>query len=137
MITFAFEKGALTFKDERGAGWSNLLFECNGQLSSNYTCRKSDLTDRGGHVVLCGETHEECFLFTVQPDRCALVVSRTIRNSGAEPLALRSVSDGLLDAAGAIDLGTPISAIDYFKARYFHSSNVKTEKYPRFRVEHP
>lgn len=136
-MKFTFTHGRLTFQDDRGAGWAGWQVEFNGQLSSDWTCRQHELTAEGGTVILDAGDHTETFAFTVHPERRVLVVSRTITNTGLAPLPFRSVSDGVFDNGGAIDLGRRLSPIDYFKLRYFHSANIKTEKFPRFRVEHP
>jgi len=136
-MPLSFDQGSLSFHDAAGAGWRGLLFEFNGQLSRDWTCRQHALSAQGGTIVLVAPDHDETLVLTVQAERGALVVSRTITNTGVAPLPLNSVTDGLLDANSALGLDVPMGAIDYYKLRYFHSSNIKTEKFPRFRVEHP
>lgn len=136
-MKFEFNNGSFSFAAENGSGWQNLQFELNGQLSSQMQCKKNETSAKGGEVILEGEGHSETLRFSVDEKLQALTVSRTITNSGSADLEFRSVSDGILDENGAVNLPGKFGPIDYYKLRYFHSSNIRTEKFPRFRVEHP
>jgi hypothetical protein len=136
-MIFTYDKGGFSFTDDHNAGWKNMLFELNGTLSSTLKCVKENIDANGGEVVLEGASHSENIIFTVDDKQQALVVSRVITNTTGQPLPFDSVSDGILDQEGQINFAGQFKLIDYYKLRYFHSSNIKTEKFPRFRVEHP
>ncbi|EDM27260.1 alpha-1,6-galactosidase, putative [Lentisphaera araneosa HTCC2155] len=136
-MQFTYELGSFSFFDTSGHGWKNFQFELNGQLSSSYTELENKITSTGGTVKLAGQGVNETIHFTTDAAASSLVVSRTITNTEDSPLVFKSVSDGILSADGEICFDEPFSPIDYYKLRYFHSSNIKTEKFPRFRVEHP
>jgi hypothetical protein len=136
-MTFTFKNGRFSFVDESGAGWQNFSFELNGVRSDSLPTVSENLSETGGTVVLGGDGVEQELTFTVDDKRKSLIVSRVLKNTGSAPLAITSMSDGLLDPSGAVSLGMELTAIDNFRVRYFHSSNVRTEKFPRFRVEHP
>ena len=136
-MNFTYKNGSFSFVNNEGAGWKGLLFELNGQLSSQLQCSKDETKDTGGEVVLQDDKHNEILCFEVDKKLQALTVSRTIINTGTESIIFKSVSDGLLNESASISLGMRLKPIDYFKIRYFHGSNVKTEKFPRFRVEYP
>ena len=95
-MPLSFDQGSLSFHDAAGAGWRGLLFEFNGQLSRDWTCRQHALSAQGGTIVMVAPDHDETLVLTVQAERGALVVSRTITNTGVAPLPLNSVTDGLL-----------------------------------------
>ena len=134
---FEFENGRFRFLDEDGSGWKDWQFGFNGQLSSQMPCVESDVGEKGGRAVLQGTDHRETLEFSVDAERQALVVSRRITNTGTRDLPFQSVCDGILDERGAVLFSGPFIPIDIFKLRYFHSSNIRTEKFPRFRVEYP
>lgn len=136
-MNFSFKHGRFSFQDKNGHGWNGFLFEFNGQLSPSLSCTQQQIDEQGGEVILEGEQHREILRFSVDSQRGALTVSRTLVNNGTSPLPVESVSDGLLDEQASLQLPGEFRPIDYYRLRYFHGSNCRTEKLPRFRAEHP
>ena len=136
-MNLIYNNGAFDFIGANGEGWKGLQFELNGVLSSELSCVSNTVLAGGGEVILEGEGHRETLRFTVDSERCTLTVSRSIINTGTAALPFNTVSDGILEENGALEFSIKLKPIDFYKLRYFHSSNIRTEKFPRFRVEHP
>ena len=136
-MNFSYQNGRFSFLDENGSGWNSLLFEFNGQLSPSFSCTQQQINKEGGEVILEGEAHREILRFSVDAGRSALRVSRTLVNTGPTPLPVDSVRDGVLDKEASLRLPGEYRPIDYYRIRYFHASNCRTEQFPRFRAEHP
>lgn len=136
-MNLTFNNGSFSFLDDQGNGWANLQFELNGNLSSSLKELSKSIDAKGGKVILDGEYHQEELTFEIDEDKQSLIVSRTITNKSHSNLVFESVTDGILDSSGELIYTNKFTPIDYYKLRYVHSSNIKTEKYPRFRVEHP
>ncbi|WDE95288.1 alpha-galactosidase [Lentisphaera profundi] len=136
-MDFTYKDGAFSLVDQEGNGWRNLQFELNGVLSSQLNELFNTLSDQGGTVLLSGSGYQEEINFTLDKKSNSLVLSRSIINTSEQALELQSIRDGILASDAELCYTRPIKVIDYYRVRYFHSSNIKTEKYPRFRVEHP
>jgi len=116
-----------SFHDPAIGGWRHIGFSLNGRR-----CGGGQLTapDR---LVFVDDAIEQTITFEHRPDTQSLIVTRQLRNGGAEPLAVRELSDGMLDAQASV--GT--AREHEYNAVYLHTDNSRTERYPDSRPEYP
>lgn len=125
-----FHSGRWSFTAADGVGWRNLGFELNGQMCSDYAVVE---LDNGLDAVGSGKGWKEELQFRYGAETDSLIVRRFITNTGSRPLMLESVTDGKVDDAGEVVM----PEMHEYTIRYAHSSNVRTEKFPRSRPEYP
>lgn len=121
-----FNNGRLSFY-KGDAGWRNICFEFNGILSPDL-----DFTMKNNSAAAESKIHRERLVFEQTTDSI-MIVKRFITNITADKLAIKSISDGILDKSGSVML----NIINEYTLRYMHSSNVRSEKYPDSRPEYP
>jgi hypothetical protein len=125
-----FERGRWSFTADDGAGWRKLGFELNGISCSDYLI--SDNAN-GLDAIGYGSGWKEELQFRYGTAVDSLLVRRIITNTGTGPLILESISDGKLEDTGEVFL----PEANEYTVRYVHSSNMRTEKFPRSRPEYP
>ncbi len=130
-VTLELADGRFSFYGRDG-GWKGLCFGLNGQLTAGRPMHIVNGEEAVEAVTAMGAWEER---LRVAPawSAAALVMTRTIRNTGNGPLRLDAVLDGRLDAAGRVEW----RGMHEYTIRMVHSDNVRTEKYPRSRPEYP
>ncbi len=123
---YSFENGRLTFCSG-DAGWRNICFEFNGILSTELDFKTGE-----NCAFADSPSHHELILFTPGPDN-SLIVKRTVANLTDKPLAIKSISDGILDNAASVST----AGMHEYTLRYMHSSNMRSERFPDSRPEYP
>jgi len=127
MAEFKFEGGRWSFSAPDGAGWFNMGFALNDIRADYETWEVPGGLDAIGQ----GQRWREELTFRWNADQ--LTIRRVVANTGDQPLALVAIVDGKLDPDASVTLPRQ----NEYTVRYVHSSNMRTEKFPRSRPEYP
>lgn len=125
-LEFYFRNGAFSCL-RNGFGWKNIVFECNGTLSTD-----AEWTCEPGQATVDFRDRRETLTFENLPEHHAVIVRRRIRNISGSPLCLNTVSDGSRFACGDL---LPHEIMQ--KLLYMHSSNLRVERFPETRSVYP
>jgi len=129
-----FDRGRFTFYREGVGGWENFSFRLNSKLSTELDF---SITRRKNRTIATGvgPTHAERIVFDFIPKKNALIVSRSITNTGKRPLKLEKIQDGRLDATAFV--GLEGKGLNQISLRYMHTQNLQIENGVEWRPQYP
>lgn len=130
--SLAIADGTFTFTKEGVGGWRNISFALNGANSAG-RLTEVDSLEEGCLARIEMDGWREQLHFRADSDHDALIVTRTVVNTGTEPLSLRQVADGRLSDEAAVHF----KGLHEYTCRFLHTRNVRTEMFPFSRPEGP
>ncbi|MBN1863452.1 MAG: alpha-galactosidase [Victivallales bacterium] len=138
-VEFKFDNGRFSFVSREGGepfGWSGFSFRINGISSTGLDWKISPPVENDRKVGITATADipdsplTDTLDFSIDAQLATLVVKRVV--ACREDSDIHSVEDGMLDT-----VGTVLVPAKNRQLRFCHSSNIRTEDYPRSRPEYP